>query len=299
MIIYYVLLAVSIILIVLKSSLYNAFAKKTLPTLKDIFAFNSISYFIAAFIGFIVFLLSVKTISLPTILCAIGYAVIVFSLQTLSVNAMKDGAMSLTSICVMYGMILPSIAGPIFWGETFCARQGIGIVLMMVSLGLLGITKKTDTQKISKKWIVLAVFCFILSGFAGIMEKIHQSTSGRPEKAGFVLIACLCMFAFSISLRLFSNKNKLAPTESKKPMFSKPILIFGAISGAVIGAVSIVNLTLSGALDSMIYYPVSNGGALLLTVLVSGLFFKESFNKQKILGILMGLVGMILLSIPV
>ena len=171
--------------------------------------------------------------------------------------------------------------------------------MMIVSLWLIRGKMPMEQQSITKKWTVLAVFAFVLSGLAGVMEKIHQSTSGRPEKAGFVLIACLCMFAFSISLRLFSNKNKLAPTESKKPMFSKPILIFGAISGAVIGAVSIVNLTLSGALDSMIYYPVSNGGALLLTVLVSGLFFKESFNKQKILGIIMGLVGMVLLSIPV
>ena len=45
------------------------------------------------------------------------YAVVVCSLQTLSVIAMKIGPMSSTSLMVLYGMIIPAIAGPIFRKE--------------------------------------------------------------------------------------------------------------------------------------------------------------------------------------
>jgi multidrug transporter EmrE-like cation transporter len=67
----------------------------------------------------------------------------------------------------------------------------------------------------------------------------------------------------------------------------------------VIGLYSTVNLTLSGKLDSMIYYPIANGGAMLLTVLVSVIVFKERFDKQKITGTIIGLLGILCLSIPV
>ena len=48
--IYYFLLAASIVLAVCKSSLYNSYAKKSNPTLGATFRFNAISYGAAALI---------------------------------------------------------------------------------------------------------------------------------------------------------------------------------------------------------------------------------------------------------
>ena len=77
------------------------------------------------------------------------------------------------------------------------------------------------------------------------------------------------------------------------------MLTFGAVSGLVMGFYSTVNLTLAGLLDSMIYYPVANGGAMVLTVVVSCLVFKEKFDLARICGAVIGIVGIVLLSIPV
>ena len=49
----------------------------------------------------------------------------------------------------------------------------------------------------------------------------------------------------------------------------------------------------------MIYYPVANGGAMVLTVVVSCLVFKEKFGAARICGAVIGIVGIVLLSIPV
>ena len=292
---YYFLLAVSIILSVCKSSVYNEYAKRTTPTLRSIFGFNAASYGTAAAIALIIFLFGEKTLSLPTLICAFFYAAIVFSLQTLSVSAMKDGAMALTSICVMYGMIIPALAGPIFWHEPFGLIQALGILMMMLSLGLISISSGTDKVKISKKWIILAVLCFVFSGMAGVMEKIHQSTDGKAERTAFVTIACLFMLIFSVCARLACGKSD---DTASGDVGVKRILTFGAISGAIIGCYSITNLTLAGNLDSMICYPISNGGALLLTVLVSRLFFKEALGLRRIIGVVIGLAGIILLGLP-
>ena len=49
----------------------------------------------------------------------------------------------------------------------------------------------------------------------------------------------------------------------------------------------------------MIYYPIANGGAMLLTVLVSAVVFKERYDKRKIVGTALGLLGILLLSLPI
>jgi multidrug transporter EmrE-like cation transporter len=75
--------------------------------------------------------------------------------------------------------------------------------------------------------------------------------------------------------------------------------MLAVLSGLVIGMYSAINLTLAGKLDSMIYYPVANGGAMLLTVFVSVLFFKERFDKMRMIGAAIGLAGILCLSLPV
>lgn len=289
--IYYFLLILSIVLAVCKSALYNSYAKKE-PTLGETFSFNAISYGVAAVIAFIGMLLSAQAISVTTVLCAFFYACIVVSLQTISITAMRVGTMATTSICIMYGMIIPSLAGPIFWKEPIGFLQIAGIVMMIVSLWLIKGKASAAQGETTQKWTVLAIFAFVLSGMAGVMEKIHQSTEAAAEKLPFVFVACAFMLVFSIFARRITRKK--AQTAVAGTMIS-----FAAASGLVIGLYSTVNLTLSGKLDSMIYYPIANGGAMLLTVLVSAIVFKECFDKTRITGTIIGLLGILCLSIPV
>ena len=78
----------------------------------------------------------------------------------------------------------------------------------------------------------------------------------------------------------------------------KSAVLLGAASGAVASVYSQINLTLAGKLDSLIYFPVANGGALLLTVLISTTVFHEKLSLKQIAGFFIGLCSIILLSLP-
>ena len=79
----------------------------------------------------------------------------------------------------------------------------------------------------------------------------------------------------------------------------KKLSFLGSTSGVIVGLYSSVNLTLAGALNSMIYYPIANGGALLLTVLVSFFVFKEKISTKKLIGFIIGLLSIVALSLPI
>jgi len=284
-----VLLILSIVLSVCKSAVYNCYAKSEMPDLPGIFRFNAVSYGIAALIT-LCFGIG-ESLSFSTVICSAAYAVTVFSFQALSVAAMTVGSMSLTSLLALYGMVIPSAAGPIFWNEPFGVSQLLGMVIMILSLWML--RGKDDNKSSSeKKWRIMAGFCFVMSGLAGLIEKIHQSTNGREERRMFLLFAFLMMFIFSV-LGSVTVKTKL-----HKNISVKPIIMFGAISGAIISIFSRINLTLAGKLDSLIYYPIANGGALLLTVFISAAVFREKLHPKRLLGFFMGLCAIFLLSLP-
>ena len=287
----YILLLLSILLGVGKSMAYNQFAKRHQPALPAILGFNAVCYGIAALITLM------RGISAPLSLFSFcisaGYALIVFSLQALSVSAMRTGPMALTSLFVLYGMIIPALAGPLFWDEPFGLLQGLGLALMLVSLWLLT-QRGRKTQTISRRWYWQAAGCFLLSGGAGLMEKIHQTSPFHTEQMPFLLTAFTLMLLFSLlSLGIYGVKSRPAFT----PL--RPMLLFGALSGAIAGVYLQVNLTLSGGLDSLIYYPIANGGGLLLTVAVSALFFHEKLHARQAAGFFTGLLAILRLSFPV
>ena len=58
-----------------------------------------------------------------------------------------------------------------------------------------------------------------------------------------------------------------------------------------------INLYLSGTMKSAIFFPIVNGGGLMLTAISSQIIFKEKLDAQKWLGIIIGIVEVILLCI--
>lgn len=284
----YLLLLFSIVLGVVKSSVYNQYAKTEKPDISGIFRFNAVSYGTAAVVAL---LCGVgKSLSPVTVACAFGYAVVVFSLQAMSVAAMTIGPMSLTSLFVLYGMIIPSLAGPVFWREPFGPLQAAGMAVMLLSIWML--RGKNDSVLANKRWVWMTAVCFVLSGMAGVMEKIHQTSEAKAERLMFLFAACTMMFLFSVIGCLVAGKH------SKKAM-GRSVLLLGGVSGAVVGFYSQINLTLAGELNSLIYYPVANGGALLLTVLISVAVFREKLSARRLAGFLLGLLSIVLLSLPV
>ena len=208
------------------------------------------------------------------------------------IAAMKNGSMSTMSLLNLYGMVIPAVAGPIFWAEPFGVLQIVGLVAMIVSVFFF---RENPTGEVNnrKLQVFLGIACFITSGCAGLTEKIHQSTYARDERSAFLLIAYCTMMLLSLIAFFITKKDSQQPVQNKK-LFTIVVITVGLITGAY----SFVNLYLAGTLDSLIYYPVANGGALLLTVFISVLFFRERPTAKKIFGFVLGLVSVVLLCFP-
>jgi multidrug transporter EmrE-like cation transporter len=59
-----------------------------------------------------------------------------------------------------------------------------------------------------------------------------------------------------------------------------------------------LNLDLSGRLPSAVFFPVVNGGALVLSSLAAVLIFREKLSVKRWIGVAIGTVSVILLCNP-
>lgn len=284
----YLLLICSIILAVVKSSLINTYSKQQPDKNSRIFFFNLIAYSLAGVLQLL--FAGLPRFSLWTILPAAGYALACYLMQLFLMKSMAIGSMSLSSLFCMYGMLIPTVAGPLFFGESFSFWKVIGVILMIVAVFFSTDIKREDSKS-EKKWLFFALLTLIFSGLVGVFEKVHQTGPDKAEISSFLSFAFIMIGLFNgITLPIVKAKENAPLSPSKG-------LIIAILTGLIVVFYCRVNLILSGSLDTMIYYPVANGGAVLLTILVSIGIFREPLKKNHIFCFIFGTAAILLLGI--
>jgi len=292
-----ILLTLSVLLNVLTCGiLRNAFCKKEIRTQADLYAFNTVSSIVSA-VSILLFGVFMKSVSFPsvyTLLLGIVFGLATALCAILNMKALECGPLSYTNIIVSCSMIIPAFSGLLFFGETVSPGQYIGAGLMIVSF-ICAVDKKNDTTGTSLGWFLLSLGTLIFSGSVGIMQKIHQTSEYKDELTGLLITAFLVSAVFSFALMLFHSKGASQAVTIFLSPRAKKSLIICIVTGAGFAFCNQANLYLSGAMEAIIFFPVVNGAAMLLTTAAGLLLWKEKLSRKQQLGTIAGAAAIFLL----
>ncbi len=223
--------------------------------------------------------------------------------------ALKKGPTSSTAVITSLSMILPTLSGAIWWGESIEIAQIFGIVMLVACIVLSGWEKG---GKGSLVWLLLCMGSFVFCGGVGIMQKVHQTSAYAGEITPFLTVAfassSLVSFAVIGVMTLLKRQKEipqedknLQPVSKNKQEDGKKSWIVWVIviaSGLFTAINNLVNLHLSGVMDSAVFFPVFNGSCLVAVALASLLVFREKLSITKWIGAAVGIVAVILLCNP-
>jgi len=280
----YILLILSMLSIVLQNGLFNTVSKRKRKTKEDTFYYNSFLY-VVCFLLF-TFLAIGKSWSFYSVVLGLLFGIITMLSNFFKMEALSKGPMHITILVTTSSMIIPAISGPIFFHEKFSVGK---IAAVIVLIGFIYISLKQDRQSgWNIRWIVSCVMAFLFQGVIGILQKIHQTSVYKEELFVFLATAFLVSCVFS---RVMSGKSE------KRTTFTGIDYSFALICGVCTFTMNFINLKLSGILPSQLFFPLVNGGSILLTSIVSVVIFKEKLNKRQVVGIGGGLLALILLCL--
>lgn len=237
-----------------------------------------------------------------TVGLAIAFGLTTAIQRVVHLQALEMGPFSYTSVIVSLSMLIPTLSGAVVWSEHIYPIQIVGIALMVGCL-ILSVDFAGEQKKSSLKWLLFCGLAFLGNGAIGVMQKWHQNTTYKEELNQFLVIAFITSALFSGIMIVISKKADKVRTmetdepQKKKLLTLKPIIIM-IIGGLCIGISNVLNLYLSGAMDSAVFFPVVNGGCLILTTLSALFMFKEKLSTKRWIGILLGIISVILLCNP-
>lgn len=282
----YLLLLLTISLETAKNVFSNDFSKKVLKNTTDIYKFNTFMY-----IGSFAVLCFFRGggISLFTVITAFLFALAVWFNQCAYLKALTVGPMSFTTFIQGVALIFPIIVGAIFWEEKIMLRQIALLAVLIIAMFL-----ALDIRKgsFSIKWWIYSLLTMVTLGAIGILQSVHQMSEHSGELVNFLRIA----FLFAVLMNFFGWRICEKKQKSGYSIKSKAALQAGA-SGIAMGLVHVINLYLAGVLPKVIFFPVSNGGLIFVTLIAALIFFKERLNIKQWIGIIMGTVALSFIGI--
>ena len=304
--IHYLLLTLSILLETTKNVFSNNFSKKMLINDTDIYKFNTFMY-IGSFLALCLF--GIESCSVFTIVTAFLFSLTIWMNQYFFLKALKVGPMSIATFIQGIALVVPLIYGIFVWDEPLLPRQILWLIVLIAGMAL-ALLEKSDTNSPtapeaqsgakSGRFLLYCSGAMFFLGALSILQATHQMSDYSRELLPFLQLA----FLFTLLMNLITWKLrevlwKRGSRYGEKSTFTlkSNALPMAAAGGVFLGLVHMINLYLAGVMPKVIFFPVSNGGLIFISLIAARIFFKERMNLRQWIGIFIGTVALSLIGL--
>lgn len=277
-------------------AVFNKRSSIEIKNVPMLIAYNSYKNAISAFLGLFLILIAHNgfKVNALTVLISILSGISLFLSGFFSIYAMKSGTVSLTSMFGTAGMLIPIIAGAVFWGQKISYLQIVGLIIFFISAYLLIGVSKSTYKNFSYKTVLLLIGSLVFNGCTMLSQQLFTRYVPKGDVSvfsflSFGIIAILSAIVYSALGIKGKGKN-----ESIK--LSKIALLCGV---ALAISVFIINqlATLSTALVSpIVLFAFINGGGTIISTVVAAIIYKEKITKRAIVGVALGVIALIMIK---
>ena len=286
----YVLMAVSIMFSVVNAGLLRSFGNKTKDNRFSPFIFNAgVSVVWMTLLSLWLLISGDCKISATAVIYGVVYGVILGLFLLFKMQATAEGPVSLTTLIGSCAFIIATGFSVFYAGESVSKFQLIGMGLLLASL-VLCINPKKSGEKLTTKWFINCFMFFFIGGLVGILYKLFGKSTASDQVNTMILVASVVSGIFFVSGGFIEAKKNHKSIE--KP--TRLVLLYMLLCG-IAGCVYIrLNVSLSKVIPGAIFFPVSNGGMVILSTVIGKVLFGEKLKRIQIIGILIGLIAIII-----
>ena len=246
----------------------------------------------------LIYLFSGTEFAFSTFSVLLGAALAVANILSLEgvLQAQACGSFAYTSVIVALSAIIPSMSGPVLFGEKVTVSQFAGIGLMIICIILSPGNDGGERRAVNLKWLLFCTVAFVFSGAVGVVQKIHQNNAAHKAEMPALLLTCFFV-SFALSgIRLITERGRMKKSGESLNKLTLAVLLFPAVSGLCFAFPHTINLFLSGRLASVVFFPTINLCPMLLTMLYAVFGFKERLTAKQWAGIAVGILSTVFVS---
>ncbi len=199
-----------------------------------------------------------------------------------SLKALGRINLSLYSMFAMLGgMILPSVAGILFYKEELTVGKGICYILILLSLVLS--SKKGE----KKSGYIYYMGVFILNGMSGVLSTVFQNAPyEKTSAAGYSMLIALTALIICLVFLPFIKGDSTRLTK-------KAVVSMGGY-GVLCRVGNYLLLIALAHLPASAQYPFVTGGVMIISTVISA-FTKNKPSRREVIGVAVAFAALLIL----
>ncbi len=218
------------------------------------------------------------------VLFAVGFYSMYVAFQLGSYVATKLVSSATGVISIVYG---------VFWlGETASWITWLAIALIFVSMILVRYQKTDPAEKkaVTGKWLFWVLLSVISNGFIAVLSRMQQRYFNNAYNNEFMILSLLGSFIILLGIGFLKERDSMRST-------LRSGIGYGALAGLFNGGKNLVNLIIYIYVPISVATPMKTGIGLVVSFLISLLFYKEKFSRQQLVGVVIGTVALVLFKL--
>ena len=238
------------------------------------------------------------------VLCSIGMAAFITLGLFTEMQALKGASLILVQMFAAGSIVLSALFGHFFLdGQEMNVYQWLGLVVFLISIYFMVSQDKSKAEdeqeqpkkKISLKTLIMLILMFIAEGGMMIVQTVFGTLvkDGNTALFSFVMFAinALILYVCYLVKALFIHK-PVRQVEKKLKFLPKTLLICGAFLAFALAVINILATELTAMVPAALLFSISNAIAIIVTMLVGGIVYKEKVGVKNIIGIVLCAVSL-------
>lgn len=210
--------------------------------------------------------------------------------------AVKQSAYIILDVFAVLSVLVPTISSLIMYGEKIKINQIIGFVILLTATVILCSYNNSIKTKLSVGTFLTLLFFAVSNGLSDFSQKmfVHHSADDNVYVYNFYtyLFSTLTLLTLYVILSFTSKEKEGADT---KKAIGK-ISIYVSIMSVCLFLNSYFKTMAALTVDAAILYPCVQGIALILSVAMAVVFFKEKLTLKCIIGTAMTFAGLLIIN---
>lgn len=211
-------------------------------------------------------------------------------------KAQACGSFAYTTVIVALSAIIPSMSGPVLFGEKVTFSQFVGIALMVICILLSPARDEGEKRSFSLKWLLFCAVAFVFLGAVGVVQKIHQNNAAHKAEMPALLLTCFFVSFVLSGIKLIIERGRTKKSGERLNKLTPAVVLFPAAAGLCFAFPHTINLFLSGRLASVVFFPTINLCPMMLTMLYAVFGFRERLSAKQWAGIAVGVLSTVFVS---
>ena len=212
--------------------------------------------------------------------------------------AIRKSAYMLMDVFLLAGTLIPMLLSNAFFGESIKLHQWGGFLLLFVAVIIMCSYSSSIKEKFSLSAVILLVLTGIMCGITSFSQKLFVNLCSEMPASVFNLYTYIFAAVTLVIFYLIFSKTGEQENSGIR-FYSIPIkmFIYILIMAVCLFGNSFFNTKAAYFLDSAKMYPFEQGASLVLSSLMSAIFFKEKLTIKAIIGIVTTFIALLIINV--